>query len=203
MLIDIKKDFNGKIIQGSAHKKLESHLDNIIDVICKASNDNPNDKFNVRLGFTVFTVIEKNDMYIITSPNYIGNPKKEITPDLTPSLQILLEQTFLINKLAIKGESVFFNDVILIYDEFWKEEKIQMQKIPHNSNNSDLSGWIISKLGETKIDSTKMKKCYVFDLFKLRPALLKALVLPTNYKAVFIGNEIQAVFNDENVNILK
>lgn len=205
MLVEVKREIGGKILQGSSHPKLKEQLESFMDKFVGILEDNLKDKINIKLGMNVFTIVEKDGIYVVTAPNYIGNPRKEITLDLTPSLQILVEQTYLLSKLGIKGESVMFYDTVLIYDEVWKHERIQMQKMPIDKakNNDSMSGWVINRYGDTELNLKKMKKCYVFDLFKLKPTLLKALTLPTNYKAVFKEDILQAVYDADNKNILK
>lgn len=204
MLVEVKKEVAGKTLQASAHPKLKAHLEGFVERIGEIIVDNLKDKTNVRLGMNVFTVIEKDGIFIITAPNYLGNPRKEITPDLTSSLQIFLEQNHLLKELGLKGEEIMFYDVVLVYDEIWKHEHVKLQKMPIDKslNATTVSGWVIGRVADKEIDPKKMKKCYVCDLFKLRPALLKTLVLPTNYKAVFKGNDLQAIYDPDDVNII-
>lgn len=63
------------------------------------------------------------------------------------------------------------------------------------------SGWYIGPVEDN--DTTELYALYAYQLLKIKPEIIQVLALPNDFMVVFEGNEIKAVLNENDVDVLK
>lgn len=160
--------------------------------------------FKLQIGFSVFILVETAEGYQIVTPDYTNNPFLETTEDLTLALWIQSEQTDLLRLYHLTGETVRFDDKIVVAENVLQKEQISLQRF------TDLgeSGWCAGEIkkGEDgkyfNVTANAYESYYIYQLLKIRPALIKALVLPYEYIVVFEGDNIIEILNGQNESII-
>lgn len=149
----------------------------------------------IQIGFSVIILEERDGGYCVTVPDYTKSPFSDTTEDLTIALWIQMEQTDLLRQYGLEGEPVRFDDPIAVSRGALQEERIFLQRF------SDLggSGWCVKPVDG---GSGEYEAVYAYELLKIRPELLKVLVLPYEYLAVFEGESLAEILNEKNESIL-
>jgi len=63
------------------------------------------------------------------------------------------------------------------------------------------SGWYIGPVNDEH-NAEEYEALYAYELLKLRPSLIRVLTLPFEYLVIFEKDELKAVVNERNVNIM-
>lgn len=156
------------------------------------------DGVKIKVGWSIFTLCAKEQFLIVYEPDYTKNPVSDLREDISCSLGILAEQVNLLKRLNIEAEDISFQDKILVAHNALKQRKVYLER--KRSENSGQSAWYIG-IVEGDEPAEKNEIFFVYDLVQIRPALLKAMTLPSGFLIVFDGNEIEAVLNEKNENI--
>ena len=138
--------------------------------------------------------------YSILAPDYGKNPLTDNTEDLCAALIIQLEQGMILHSVGLEGELVSYLDKIVCHKGVLDTDKIYMERTK-GYKKSD-SGWYIGAV-EGIEPSEELEAFYAFQVIKLRPSIIKVLALPSGYLAVFNGDELEAVINEQNEEIYK
>jgi hypothetical protein len=138
---------------------------------------------------------------LIQTPDFLKNPLLDLTDDLT--LQIQLEQTNLLLQYKIDGESIRFDDKILVVKGALSEHSIVLQR-SGDCDKGD-SGWCIrcAEDEEEHDDPSDYESIYAYQLLKLRKPVMKALSLPYEYIVVFEGEDLKAIINEDDENLIQ
>lgn len=169
--------------------------------------DDINDGYKLEIGFSVFIMVSQPKGYSILVPDYTDSPFTSLTDDLTIGLWILSEQAELLYGFGFDEVSVRFDDEITVAENTFKSPWISMQRYPDLGKNH--SGWCIEgieKDREGKWRSTQdnnYRSVYAYELLNIRPSLIKYLILPYNYIAVFDGGDIAEILNSRDESILE
>lgn len=164
--------------------------------------DEMRDGYMFEAGFSVFTCTAAEGGYQLLSPDYKDSPLVNTTTDLSAALWVLLEQALLLKKCGISGAPTRFDDEIVVAEGALESPLISMQRY------SDLggSGWCVEALamedGVWQTVSAPYSTVYAYELFALRPALLRVLALPREYLVVFEENSIADILNEKNESLL-
>lgn len=152
----------------------------------------------IQIGWTIYTVIDRDGVFEIVAPNYKTNPFSDMSEDLSVSLSVQLAQNHILNKLNIDGEASLFQDKIVVAKGAIDLEKVYLER----SKNYIIgdSGWYLGPVEESNEDS-ELEAYYIYQLLNLRPSLLKALAIPRGYIVVFEKEEIEAVLDEDDNSI--
>ncbi|MDZ5610869.1 hypothetical protein U2I54_28985, partial [Bacillus pseudomycoides] len=123
----------------------------------------------------------------------------DMTDDLTISLWILLTQVSFVKSLAIEGELLRFCDKIVAAKNVLELDDIYLERTKDCEN--DDSGWYIGPVNDEH-DTEEYEAFYAYELLKLKPSLIQVLTLPSGYLVIFEKDEMKAVVDENNVNIL-
>ncbi|WP_127534409.1 immunity protein Imm33 domain-containing protein [Paenibacillus kobensis] len=152
----------------------------------------------IQIGWTIYTVIDRDGVFEIVAPNYKTNPFSDMSEDLSVSLSVQLAQNHILHKLKIDGEASLFQDKIVVAKGAIDLEKVYLER-SKNSTNGD-SGWYLGPVEDSNEDS-ELEAYYIYQLLNLRPSLLKALAIPSGHIVVFEKDEIEAVLDEDDNNI--
>ncbi|MDR1069541.1 MAG: hypothetical protein LBL37_01970 [Gracilibacteraceae bacterium] len=196
---------NGSVYSAGAEIGGEDNLlpeiHRLFEVIAGIAPEEIHDGFTIEVNFTVFTLLKKTDGFSVSAPDYGKNPHADRTEDLTQALRIQSRQTNLLRRYGIDGEPTRFDDKIIADKGAVKEREIYFMRTAERSKGD--SGWYIkSKARNAKSAAESYEAFYAWQLLALRPAVIGALAFPHDYIAVFDGDEIRAIVNPDNEDIM-
>lgn len=155
----------------------------------------------IRFGWSDLKLSLQGNELIITEPDFGGNPFRDYLPQVTITLEVLTEQVDTLKRTGANGVAAGFRDKVIISKDCLKQEKIYLERTETDEEGD--SGWYIGEVeaqpGDPK--EKELEAIYLFQLYQIRPALMKVLSFPAGYLIVFNGDNIEAVLNDKNKNI--
>jgi hypothetical protein len=198
-----EQKINGISFSAAAEIELQPQVLTLFQIINGIPPQNIKDGFVIEAGFSLFTLFGTDNTYRIKVPDYTKDPFSDITDDLTVALWIQLEQSNLLRKYDITGESIRFDEKILVVKGALSEKMISLQR-SGDCEKGD-SGWCIrSTVDMDEHDEpSDYEAIYAYQLVKLRPAIIKVLALPYEYIAVFEGEDIKAILNESDENLIQ
>lgn len=199
-MIKVTKNINGKLFNVSVESYLKEQAETLLEVISNIELRKLKDNFKVQIGWTIFTLQEVAEEYIILSPDYSKNPQSDRTDDITIALWIQLEQGTLLNKLKLTGELISFQDKIICSKGVLNLDNIYLDR--NGSCVKGDSGWYIGPVDEAN-SNEELEAYYAYQILKIRPSIIQALALPRGYMAVFNKDNLEAILDEDDIDILK
>lgn len=202
----------GKTVLVQCDKRLEAQADwllKTIEDVSEESGDPLEDRWTLELGFSVLALVERDGKLIVCEPDFDEDPFENVVEDVSRSLWVVVMQNE-VSEATDTGAYISiprFDETIVMRKGALEEDRIFVQRDePDNSNGSDLhdSGWYIGGADDDEEGSENpddYEACYVYELLESRPMVLSVLALPANYVAVFNGDDIEAIYNDEDENV--
>lgn len=202
----------GKTVLVQCDKRLEAQADwllKTIEDVSEESGDPLEDRWTLELGFSVLALVERDGKLIVCEPDFDEDPFENVVEDVSRSLWVVVMQNE-VSEVTDTGAYISiprFDETIVMRKGALEEDRIFVQRDePDNSNGSDLhdSGWYIGGADDDEEGSENpddYEACYVYELLESRPMVLSVLALPANYVAVFNGDDIEAIYNDEDENV--
>lgn len=195
-----EKSIMGKTIIVTAEKELEPQVEILFAILEQVDHNKLIHGFSLQVGWSIYYLHERETgNFILTTADYSKNPFEDITEDLTLALWVQLEQGHFLRKMNVEGLSIKYSDKIILSKGVLEIEKIYLQR------NGDVekgdSGWYIGPVEDN--NTVELYALYAYQLLKIRPEIIQVLALPNDYMVVFEGNEIKAVLNENDVDILK
>lgn len=203
----------GKTVLVQCDKRLEPQAEWLLKSIEDVSEESESpigDRWTLELGFSVLVLIAREDgVLVVCEPDYDEDPMESAVEDVSRSLWVVVMQNEVceVTETSAYMSIPRFDETIVIRKGALEEERIFVQRDePDNSNGSDLhdSGWYIGGADDDEEGSENpedYEACYVYELLESRPMVLSVLALPANYVAVFDGEDIEAIYNDEDENV--
>jgi len=191
-------NINGSLFSATAEEALTPQIQTLFQILENIPSEKIRDGFSIEIGWTVFFLSLKDDTYFILAPDFQKDPFADQTEDLTLSLWVQLEQTHFLRLHNVTGESVRFSDKVIAAKQALTEDEITLQRFSDCSKGD--SGWCIESLSNRECD--EYEAYYAYQLLKHRPSLIKALALPFEYMVIFDRDNIKAIINENDENIL-
>ena len=196
-----RNSINGITFIAAAEEKLYPQVQILFQSIEEVPFENIKNGYLLEIGFTVFTLVEKDGVYIIFAPDYKNNPFTDTVEDLTAALRIQSQQIDLLKSYNIKWENIRFDDKIIVAKNALQENHIFMQR--NSDCNKGDSGWCVKSVDNDETDDAdNYEAFYVYQLLELRPELLKVLAFPYDYIIVFEGDVLKAILNEQDEDIM-
>lgn len=199
-------NINGITFSVCVEESLYPQVQTLFQVIKNIPPENIKNGYKIEIGFSVFILIKNGNDYCIVVPDYTRSPFYDNTEDLTIALWVQLEQTELLRLYNVEGEAVRFDDEIIVAENAFQDNLISMQRF--SDFGKGVSGWCIERIEKSddgqfhNLSTIEYKSYYVYQLLKIRPALIKALVLPYGFIVVFEGDNIIEILNEQNDSII-
>lgn len=198
-MIKVTKNINGKLFIVNVESYLKEQAEALLEIISNVELNKLNDNFKIQVGWTIFTVVEVSEGFIIVAPDYSKNPLTDSIDDLTVALWVQLEQGILLNKLKLTGELISFQDKIICTKDVLKLDNIYLER--NGEHDKDDSGWYIGPVDES-ISQEELEAYYAYQIIKIRPSIIQTLTLPSGYMAVFNKDKLKAVLNENDIDVL-
>lgn len=199
-MISIERNIGGKLFRVNSEEYLREQAEALLEIIGNIESSKLKDKFRVQVGWSIFTIVEGSEGFNVVAPDYSRNPFSESTDDLTISLWIQLEQGTLLNKLKLEGEMISFQDKIVCTKGVLSLDNIYLERSKEYEKGD--SGWYIGPVDES-IATDELEAYYAYQLLKIRPSIIKTLALPSGYMAVLDKDELKAVLDENDMDVLK
>jgi hypothetical protein len=153
------------------------------------------DGFKIQVGWSILCLRQQEAGLVVCEPNYRGNPFVEWHDDISCTLQVQMEQNELLEVLDVKeGAAALFQDKIVLAKGCLSEERIFLFR-SKDAPAGD-SGWYIGPTAGSE-PAAANEAIHVYQLLKLRPALLQALALPPGSMVTFHGDGIEGWRQEE------
>ena len=151
------------------------------------------DGATVQVGWSFVAIHRDGDTMKILEPNFSGDPFNELTENLTCTLSVQAEQNAVLAAFGLNGTPVGFQDKVILSKGCLEKRHIYLErKTPQKGD----SGWYI---GEVDQPQEELQAVYVYQLLRMRPALLKVLALPAGYVVVVDSSRVEAILNEQNI----
>lgn len=198
------KEINGIRYRMKVDEMLYSQSGLLWKAIQESPVDRLKDGFKIEIGFSLYILQKSGDGYDVVSPDYEENPFSALTEDLTLPFLIQMEQSGLLQKYHVKGEAIRFDDEIAIAKGVIAKPGICLQRFRELGG----SGWCVNGISQggdgsfSNDEAEAYESIYAYQLVKLRPALLKVLMLPYDYIVVFDGDAIVEILNENDESVM-
>ena len=143
---------------------------------------------------------QPNGILSVEEPNFSGDPWKETRDDISCTLAVQHAQNIFSEKIQAQIQPASFQDKIIISRGCLETSRVFLERNPDSPAGD--SGWYIGPY-ETEQNPEELEALYIYELLKRRPSLMPVLGLPSGFLVVFRGDEIEAVLNEKNENLLK
>ncbi|WP_232697734.1 immunity protein Imm33 domain-containing protein [Brevibacillus daliensis] len=199
-MIQQSKQIRNRLFKVSCKEYLSKQAESLLDLVEEIDKEEGpiKDGANIQFGWIILTVCERESDWVIVAPDFTNNPFIDKTEDITISLNVLVGQTYNLNKMQVEGEATLFHDKIVVAKGVFDMEHVYLER-SQKSGDGD-SGWYVGPV-EKPDGEIELESYYVYQLLALRPSLLQALALPTGYMVVFDGKEIEVVLDPYDVNV--
>lgn len=153
----------------------------------------------IQAGWALLTINEEGTDLVVHAPDFDRDPFQTTTTDLTVFLSVQAQQNDFLRRLGLHGESVSFQEKVVTAQGALQQDRVYLERTAERS--ADDSGWYVGPV-EGPTDEPQLEALFVYQLLHVRPSLLQALALPAGYLVVFRGQEVEAVLNEENKDLL-
>lgn len=206
------KTFEIQVVDKIVHINCEEKLKNAVDAlteVLKGLQSQKNifdEEFILCAGWSYYYFKEYDGYWQILAPDYKKDPNKFRTDNLTIPLMVQNLQSETINTAGVKPETsgipVNFRNTMLVLKDAMTAKNVYFNRSkPENDNDS---GWYLGLLGDENENHPPEDYALVqtSELLKVRPLALRIFGMPVGTLAVFDGNMMTALV-DENDNPLK
>lgn len=210
-----KRTIQGKTVLVQCDSRLQTQAEwllKTIEDVSEETNDPLRDSWTVELGFSVLALVERDGMFVVCEPDYDDDPFENVVEDVSRSLWVVVMQ----NEVGeISGTSEYFkiprfDETVVLRKGVLEEDRIFLQRDEAEKDEDTEggamtdSGWYIGGADDDEEGSENpedYEACYVYQLLESRPMLLSVMALPTGYVALFEGDEIEAIYDEEDENV--
>lgn len=149
----------------------------------------------LRFGWSLLHLAAEDPALRVTEPVFSRWPELHWNPRIDTTLEVLAAQVSLLRKLALAGEDIAFDQVLLMPEGTLGRRDVFLHRAPRLSDLD--SGWTLSPLPapDAAPREEDLQAVPIASLASRRPALLSALTLPEGFMAVFSGDSLEQVFN--------
>lgn len=158
----------------------------------------------IQIGWNFFIIKKTENNYQIFAADYTNNPFKDVTDDLTLSLNILKEQLLVVKKTcAVSDDTTSFQDTVLVRKTALNSKNLYFLR--QDDKNGKISGWYMGDLNdsENSDDPNDYQTVYEYELLSLCPKAVSIMNLPVGTLAVIADNEIVSIVDSDNNEMYK
>ena len=162
------------------------------------------DGFRLEMGFSVFTFRRRRGGYQLRCPDYRGDPLGKTTEDLTLALWIMLSQTRLLQRCGLSPTPCRYDEPVAVARGALEQPLVSLRRMPELGG----SGWCLDALRQNEagelepVPGAEYEALRAGELPRLRPGLVQALLCPRGCLAVFRGEELVELLNEEDESLL-
>lgn len=199
-MINITKYIDNKLFIVKIESYLSEQAKSLLQLISRIEVEKLKNNSKIQIGWSIFTILEEYDGIHIVAPDYKKNPFKDMTEDLTIPLWVQLEQGQFLKKLNLYGEMISFQDKIIGEKGILELDNIYLERNKEHEKGD--SGWYIGSVNESS-SSEELEVYYAYQLLKIRPSLIQVLAIPSGHMAVFNKDKIEAILDENDIDIFE
>jgi len=143
----------------------------------------------LRVGWSVITLRVFGGRVHLCEPQFAGDPVAAQIDDITLTLRVTSEQLALARALEVHAEPTLYLESIRIAPGALTAHAVRLERTSLRSVGE--SGWSLIAEDSTQPETWTRMPC--FRLLEPRPTLLRALMLPSDYRVSFVGNDLISV----------
>jgi len=178
-------------------KELQAQADWLEGVLADIAKERGNDFFapdrTIQLGWSTLKLVEVKGTLQLQEPDFDGDPEDDTRNQLGTTLTVIAQQNDVVNPLGVTPVPIHFLEKVVFVEGAMEEEEVFFQRSELKEGDS---GWTLKLLDNPKQDGP-YDWIFVYDLLQIRPEAMKILTLPVGYIAVFLGETLDAIL-DEN-----
>ena len=143
----------------------------------------------LRVGWSIITLRVFGGRVHLCEPQFDGDPVSGQIDDISLTLQVTSEQLALTRALSVRPEPTLYLESIRVAPGALTEHAVRLERTSLRSVGE--SGWSLFAEGNSQPETwTRLPS---FRLLETRPALLRALMLPADYRVSFLGDDLVSV----------
>jgi hypothetical protein len=155
---------------------------------------------SIQFGWSILSLRrESSGLLVVHEPDYSRNPFQDTRGDISCTIEVQENQNALAKRLKVDALPALFQDKVVLAQGCLSIPHIYLERNT-NPPKGD-SGWYIGPC-ESADKRPELEALYVYELLQRRPSLLQSLALPPGHLVVFQGDEIEAILDASNTNIL-
>ena len=205
MLQTYFEEINGIIYTFSAEEALRPFVEPLLEAVEHIPPARIKDGFRIRAGFSTFLLSKHNGGFDIAAPDFTDDPLVALTTDLTLALHVQYRQVLLLHRYGIVGKAIHFYDKIVVSKGALDSDLVSMQRFEELGG----SGWAIESYEMGEDGKAQPKKAdgyesiFAYELIGRRPELIDVLCLPDGYMAVFEGDKMVELLDENGESLLE
>lgn len=152
----------------------------------------------IKINWSYYVIKEIKNEFVIFAVDYLKNPFEDITEDLTLSLNILQNQSAIINMTKLNEEETDFQQTLVVKKSALNSNKLYLLK-QESTSNSD-SGWFLGDINNTDNtnDPNELMCVKEYELLKICPCAVYVMNLPLGTLVTIIDKEINTICDANN-----
>ncbi len=198
-----QKKIGGYLITTFCSPTLAEQANSLFNKLSELNKTGPQlrDGTIIRFGWSDLKLVQQKDELALYEPDFSKNPKQDFLHQVTITLQVLKEQSKLLNEIGVTGLDCSYLEKVVTAKGCLNKPDIYLERSKQTEKND--SGWYIGETSDNGKEHTldDFESHYIFEIFQIRPSIMRVLALPPGYLAVFKEDEIKAILNDKNKNL--
>ena len=153
------------------------------------------DGSRVPLGWTTLVVGREGEDLVLFEPDYEAeDPESTTRADVSATLRILSRQLRVAARIEVRPQPVNFDQHVLMVKGSLDVDNVYMLRV--ESPGARLSGW---RLHPTEGDhgDAELESLPIYEVYRRRPELVEAMLLPPGYMAFFGGKQLQVLVDGD------
>lgn len=150
--------------------------------------------YELHFGWTTLTLTEQAGEYVFYEPDYdAADPEGASREDISASLDVLTAQHAVLMLAQRKAEAVDFDQHVLVSRGALERDRVYLVRV--ESPGARLTGWRIAPTDDDITDA-EVDSMPVYEVYKRRPDLLSAMLLPAGFMAFFDDRGIDVIVDE-------
>ncbi len=156
------------------------------------------DGARIPLGWSQLSLRARDGQLVICEPHFDGDPLAELREDITRTLSVLVDQTAITQRLGVATQPTAFHQHLTVAFGVLAQPQLLLER--KRPPLLDDSGWYIGPMEPGETECVTMR---VYELLRIRPALVSVLALPTGSLVTFDGDSITTVLDELDAELWK
>jgi hypothetical protein len=192
----IVRESRGRSLIAECPPNLKAQGETLLNLAAEADAAGPGLRHGsiIEFGWAPVTLSADGDDLVLCEPDFGGDVTR-LVPSVGGILQVLADQAALLNSLGVEGIAAKYDAGVVVRKGALDLPHIYLHR--RAPVRSDDSGWYIGPADDNAApDEAELDAMPVYRLLQLRPSLLKAMALPSEYLVVFAGSKIEAILDE-------
>lgn len=151
--------------------------------------------YRLHFGWTTLTLTEQQGEFVFYEPDYDAiDPEGSTREDISASLDVLTDQNAVLLKARQRPAPVNFDQHVLVSRGALEASEVYLVRV--ESPGARLTGWRIAPT-EGDVAAAEVDSLPVHEVYKRRPDLLSAMLLPPGFMAFYDAEGLQVLVDGQ------